>query len=126
VRVLVCGSRTFSDVIICSMLDGIADRMLNAKSALVIITGMARGADTIAVDWANANGITLHEYPADWERHGRRAGYLRNVEMLERGNPDLVLAFVDKPLIASKGTAMMVNLARRAGVKTYVVEAING
>lgn len=123
-RVLVCGSRTFSDgKIIHTMLGGIANGMLNARSAMVIITGMARGADMHAVNWANDHLMTLHEFPADWVQYGKRAGFLRNTQMLEEGKPDLVLAFVDKPLAQSRGTAMMVQIARAAGVKTYVIEA---
>ena len=77
---------------------------------------MARGADTLADKWAAANGHRSEGYPADWDTYGRRAGFLRNKQMLEEGKPDLVVAFP-----GGKGTEMMISLARCAGVETSIV-----
>jgi hypothetical protein len=58
-----------------------------------------------------------------WVKHQKEMKveyYLRNVQMLEEGHPDLVLAFSDN-LEESKGTAMMVKLAKDAGVPVYVI-----
>lgn len=119
-RILVCGSRTFTDgQFVWDVL-----RAYKAHGVDVVITGMAKGADTHAVNWANANHVTLHEYPADWKKHGKKAGVLRNQVMLEDGEPDVVLAFVDKPLEESKGTADMVRRAMRANVPTYVLQRL--
>jgi hypothetical protein len=118
-RVLVCGSRSFADE---QFLWDVLGGMKNSHCVSVVITGMARGADTQAVQWANANGVTLHEYPADWKKHGKKAGVLRNQLMLDECEPDVVLAFVDKPLEESKGTADMVRRATRANVPTYVLQ----
>ncbi len=79
---------------------------------IVIIEGGATGADSAAVDFATVNFCKLEEYPADWKRHGRSAGYIRNKQMLVEGKPDLVVAFP-----GGKGTAMMVELANGAGIK---------
>jgi hypothetical protein len=118
-RVLVCGSRTFTDAqFVWDVL-----RAYKAHGVSVVITGMAKGADTHAVNWANANHITLHEYPADWKTHGKKAGVLRNQQMLN-DEPHVVLAFVDKPLEESKGTADMVRRAMRANVPTYVLQRV--
>jgi len=77
-----------------------------------IITGMASGADSIGWDWATANWCKVHEYPADWKQHGKSAGYIRNKQMLEEGEPDIVIAFP-----GGKGTAMMIKLAKDAGIE---------
>jgi hypothetical protein len=89
----------------------------------VLIHGNGKGADTLADDWAFMRDNVLHwAFPADWDTHGRKAGPIRNQRMLDDGKPDLVLAFVDKPLEKSRGTADMVRRAHKADVPVYVVE----
>lgn len=118
-RILVCGSRTFSDrQIIWSKLNDIAAYY---SGDVEVIHGAASGADRIAGQWAEAYGKPVHAYPADWNQYGKRAGFLRNTQMLEEGKPDAVVAFVDKPLPDSKGTKMMVDIARTGGVPCRVV-----
>lgn len=89
----------------------------------LIISGAARGLDTIAEKAAEALGFKARVVlEAQWSRHGRAAGPMRNREMLVtlmNGGEDtdrLVLAFHDD-LSRSKGTKDMVNLARKAGVR---------
>lgn len=77
-----------------------------------IIAGEARGFDEMAKTYAAVYKINYEGYPADWNKYGRRAGYVRNRQMLEEGKPDLVIAFP-----GGKGTAMMVEIAKKAGVK---------
>src|SRR5690348_8540698 len=60
---------------------------------VTIISGAARGVDTVALDWAVINWCPSEEYPADWDTHGKAAGPIRNKQMLEEGKPDLVVAF---------------------------------
>jgi hypothetical protein len=111
-RVLVCGGREFNDY----------ELLVEELSLIlpdVIIHGAARGADSLAGEFAEAMKIPTEVYPADWNKYGKRAGYLRNVQMLEEGKPDLVVAFP-----GGKGTAMMINLAKKAGVE--VTEVKNG
>lgn len=128
-RVLVCGGRDFEDFDFISAYLG--NRLIDYYGwhpdpepygswywdNLHIIEGGAQGADAGARIWARANYVDLIEFPADWKRHGKRAGYLRNVQMLEEGKPDLVIAFP-----GGKGTAMMVKLARDAGVPVEEVK----
>jgi hypothetical protein len=132
-RVLVCGSRTFNDhIAVEAFLEGVYFQTADHYEGIVpdlkfvVIEGGARGADALARRWAESAShrsvpVILEEYPADWDHDGNRAGYIRNKKMLEEGQPHYVVAFVDKPLPESKGTAMMVDLARRAGVPTWVV-----
>lgn len=123
-RVLVCGSRTFSDrTIVWAALGG-----LDTKDSITVIHGNANGADVLGGEWAcRPNRIpaaTVEAYPADWTKHGKAAGPIRNQQMLVEGRPDIVLAFVDKPLAASRGTADMVRRAKRDGIPTYVIEKL--
>jgi predicted Rossmann-fold nucleotide-binding protein len=84
---------------------------------VTVITGGATGVDGAAVDWGIVNWTGLEEYYADWKRHGRAAGPIRNKQMLDEGKPDLVVAFP-----GGKGTANMVKQAREAGVKVIEIE----
>lgn len=125
-RVLVCGGRDFNDwEYFRDEMEKIAldrfprtepDEYGNYLYAVTIIHGAARGADTLAGQWAVINWCPFEEYPADWKTYGKRAGYLRNKQMLEEGRPDLVIAFP-----GGKGTANMVKLAEEAGIETIRV-----
>jgi len=85
---------------------------LGIKDELTIIEGECpTGVDQIAVEWAVVNWTGLKGYPADWIQYGKRAGYIRNQQMLTEGKPDLVVAFP-----GGRGTKMMVSLAEKAGV----------
>ena len=84
-RVIVCGSREFGHTkeeqdFIYSILDD-----LFSGQSVVIISGCARGVDTVALDWAVDTNSQYEEYPAQWDLYGRRAGPLRNIQMLEEG-----------------------------------------
>lgn len=120
-RVLVCGSRTFRDGdVVKALLWG----LVHDNTDVTVIHGCAKGADSLAGFYAQWFGLQVEEYPALWALNGKRAGFIRNRQMLDEGKPDVVYAFVDKPLAESKGTAMMVDLAHGACVPTFVIQAI--
>lgn len=77
-----------------------------------VVEGDARGVDRMAGFWARKNSITNLKYPADWNRHGRAAGPIRNQKMLDEQRPDAVLAFR-----GGRGTADMVHRAEACGVQ---------
>ena len=120
-RLLVCGSRTWTDR---PRLWQVIDRLVSQHSdgqVVTVIEGDARGADRLAGQLARKRGWRLERYPADWTRHGRAAGFRRNARMLREGRPDLVVAFTVGPLQQSRGTADMVRRARAAGVPVQIV-----
>jgi hypothetical protein len=80
-----------------------------------IISGGARGADRLGEEWARKNNVRLRRFPADWDRHGKRAGYLRNAQMLQHA--DALVALWDGE---SRGTAHMIRSARKRGLKIHV------
>lgn len=108
-RVLVTGGRDYDDLAsVCRALDELRD----AHGRLTVIQGGATGADYIARYWCEKqNSVHMINEPADWKRHGRAAGPMRNQRMLDEHKPDLVLAFDGGP-----GTADMVRRAEAAGV----------
>ena len=111
-RLLVTGDRTWKDEgLIHAFLTIYADTYPD----LVIIHGGANGADSIAGDIAESMEIKTLEFRADWDRHGRAAGPIRNQQMLDEGKPNAVVAF-HKNLQSSRGTLDMVRRARKANL----------
>lgn len=112
-RMLVCGGRNYADLerMTVFMREGAKRLGVTGPDDLLVIHGKARGADTLAGIVARASGVAVHEFPADWTKHGKRAGYVRNQQMLDEGKPDLVVAAP-----GGRGTDMMVEIAQKAGV----------
>lgn len=116
-RVLVCGGRDFNDSdFIWECLDWVHNHV---SPITTIIEGDARGADRIAGMYAQNKEVRLLVFPAEWKVYGSSAGYIRNKQMLDVGEPDIVVAFPGGP-----GTAMMVDLAKRRNVPVYQFDTI--
>lgn len=109
VNLAVVGSRGFSNY-------NLLKRELDNLRISKIISGGARGADSLAEVYARKNEIEVKIFPADWNKHGRRAGYLRNKEIVEEC--DYLIAFWDGN---SRGTAHSIELARAQGKLLKVV-----
>lgn len=117
-KVLVCGGREFDDALtLGSWLGGIHK---NNGPITLLIEGGAPGADFMARKFAEWMKIPTKTFKADWDRHGRAAGPIRNTQMLMEGRPDLVVAFE-----GGKGTANMVEQAKAAGVKVLIADKIS-
>jgi len=113
-RVLVCGGRNFADR---AMVDRVLDAQHAAAPIELLIEGGARGADRHAKAWALSHCVSVLTYEANWELHGKAAGPIRNLLMLDEGKPSLVVAFP-----GGRGTANMVEQARKRGVPLLIVE----
>lgn len=111
-KVLVCGSRHFQD-------RTRLNEILFSLPITEVIEGGARGADRLSSDWAVQNGIPTKRFPANWELHSKRAGPIRNQQMLDEGKPEMVVAFLAKDSI---GTKHMIDIAQKAGVKTLIID----
>ena len=116
--VLVCGSRTWCDRdLMMEHLENLSSH--SEDGAVTIIHGGANGADQMAHGIAMGLGYSYRAYPADWVRHGRSAGWIRNQQMLDEGKPDIVLAFWDGK---SRGTADMIRRARKAKLPVEIIK----
>lgn len=111
-RVIVAGSRTIRD-------RELVRSQMNAAwrdwGRFEVVSGMAAGPDRIAADLAEAAGVRVVRMPADWERHGRRAGCLRNVEMVKSADAALVIYDGSSP-----GSAHLIREASAAGLRVRV------
>lgn len=112
-KVIIAGTRDFNDY---DMLKEKCERILSNKTDIEVISGTARGADQLGERYASENNYPIHRYPADWDKHGRMAGYIRNEEMAK--NADALIAFWDG---SSKGTRHMINIATGYGLQVRVV-----
>lgn len=116
-RILITGSRDWTDgnAVTTALRDVWVE--LGSDPDAIIVHGGASGADTLAWKAAAAMGLSVEVHPADWKRHGKKAGPLRNAAMVNAG-ADVCVAF---PLGTSKGTWGCVKLAEAAGIPVRII-----
>lgn len=111
VRIIVCGGRDYADR---RHVSGVLDKIHTLRGVSEIIQGECpTGADRWAREWAVSYGIKLTRCRAEWEKYKKRAGPIRNRQMLEL-KPDGVVAFP-----GGAGTADMCRAAEESGVPVY-------
>lgn len=115
-RVIIAGSRSFKDY---AVLQTACDNLLAKKKQthhIVVVSGTAKGADTLGEQYASERGYTVERFPADWQRYGKAAGPVRNRRMAD--NADALIAFWDGH---STGTKDMIMKAKKKGLATRVI-----
>lgn len=116
IKLLIAGGRDFTDA---KLMWDYIQQMLDQKiigEDCALVCGNARGADSIGHYLFSACGNEIHNFPADWKKHGLSAGYRRNAEM---GNfCDMALIFWDGK---SKGTKHMIDYMEKLGKPYHVV-----
>lgn len=108
-KVIIAGSRDFNDY---NKLCQYCDHILQNQQEIEIVSGTARGADQLGERYATDRGYQIKKFPADWNKFGKSAGYIRNEEMAKYA--DALIAFWDGK---SKGTEHMINLAKQYNLK---------
>jgi hypothetical protein len=116
-RVIVAGSRHFNDYDkLKRHLDVIlANKLLVA--GVTIISGCARGADTLGERYASERHLPVLKFPANWSKFGKSAGYKRNLQMAD--GADAVVAFLAPD---SRGTAHMISVAKQRNLLLRVID----
>lgn len=115
-RVIIAGTRTFTDY---TLLQRECNHLLSEKQCthnIVVVSGTARGADTLGERYARERGFQLRRFPADWDKDGKKAGMLRNYRMADKA--DALIAFWDG---TSRGTANMIDIARKKKLPVRVI-----
>lgn len=113
-RLIIAGGREFNDYeLLKEKLDNL---LINNTNDVEIVSGKARGADSLGEKYAKEKGYLIKEFPAKWNEYGKRAGYLRNEEMALYATH--CVCFWDGK---SKGTKHMIDLAKKSNLNLRVV-----
>ena len=111
-RLAVVGSRNYNDY---EKLEKILEIIVKQNNVTTIVSGGAQGADRLSHKFALEHHLEFDVYIPDWDKHGKGAGYIRNVEIWD--NSDLGIAFWDG---SSKGTEHSFKLAKKQEKKLYI------
>ena len=113
-KVIVCGSRSIkNEMWVHDWLDYLQTQI----DITEVVTGMAPGPDNYGGRWAWVQNIPDKNFPAQWDKYGKSAGMIRNVEMADYA--DYVIAFWDGK---SRGTKHMIDTMKRKGKHGTVIE----
>mgnify|MGYP003636541787 CR=1 FL=1 len=115
-KLIIAGGR---DYVLDSVGEGKLNRLRDELGVSKVVCGCARGADTEGEEWAVRNEIDVVFFPADWDKFGGSAGFIRNIEMAKVA--DAVVLFP-----GGKGTAHMYKEASRLGLKIFDYRGASG
>jgi hypothetical protein len=135
-RIIIAGSRDFNDY---ALLRKETLRIIKEsigkinRENVTIVSGAAKGADTLGERFAREFGLSLQKFPAQWNKYGNSAGYRRNEQMADFAKAKneenaenvhgMLIAFWDGK---SPGTKHMIELAKNKKLDVYVVKYIEG
>jgi len=102
-KLAIIGSRTFNDYILLQ-----ETLKIYLPKITLVVSGAAKGADSLGERWALENNIQTLIFPAEWDKYGKRAGYIRNESIIK--SCDYAVAFWDGE---SKGTAHSLFLCKK-------------
>lgn len=108
-KVAVIGSRTFNDY-------ELLRQTLSKLEITLVVSGGAKGADSLGEEYANANNIPTKIFLPDWEKYGKSAGMLRNSDIINEA--EIVVAFWDGE---SKGCKDAIAKANKLNKKVLII-----
>ena len=111
-KVIIAGSRDFFDL---EAMKVICDNLLETIPVDEFVSGTAKGADRTGEKYAEHKGIPVVKFPANWDKHGKIAGFIRNNEMADYAH--MLIAFWDGK---SPGTRHMIKVATEKGLQVEV------
>jgi hypothetical protein len=111
-RILVTGSRDWddADAVVFHLEAATLDAL--GREVIIVHGACPSGADSIADQFARYYDLAVEAHPANWDRHGRSAGFRRNAEMVALG-ADVCLAFIKD---GSRGATHCASAAEKAGI----------
>ena len=110
IKIVIAGGRDFIDYkYLTQTMDAVIQNLKTKQyQEITIVSGTAKGADTLGEKYALSHDLKLEQYPADWNRLGKRAGFIRNEQMAQQAK--LVIVFWDG---FSSGTKNMIKIAHK-------------
>jgi len=113
-KLIICGGRNYTDI---NKLNEVLNKLHEQNQINKIVTGDAKGADSMAVNWAKKHDIEYEIYKADWNLNGKAAGPIRNQKMIsENSDADYLIAFP-----GGNGTKNAISTAMRYNVKVITI-----
>lgn len=110
-KTIIAGDRRFNDASLLEQMMQLAPFEVST-----VICGLAKGADTLGLEWAVAKYLPVMYFAANWAAYGKAAGPIRNAQMAEVA--DALVAFMAE---GSVGTASMVSLAKKKNLPIFLV-----
>ena len=110
-RVIIAGGRELTQVRLVEQAVARAGFLITE-----VVSGAARGVDSLGESWAAQRGIPVKRFPADWDTFGSRAGLLRNQEMADYADALIAIPGV------GPGTGDMIARAKRKGLQVFVFD----
>lgn len=117
-KTIVAGSRSIKKYEVVEKL--INESLKNGLVITELVSGGAKGVDTLGETWALKNGVSIQRFLAEWEKYGISAGHIRNRKMGDYA--DAVIGIWDGK---SRGTKGMIDYARQKGLKVFLYELQN-
>ena len=113
-KIAIVGSREFTDYKL--LMSTILSKIMYSDITCVV-SGGAKGADKLGEQFADELGIEKLIFKPDWNQYGKRAGYMRNIDIINAA--DIVFAFWDG---VSKGTLHSINLAKSTSKVIHIIQ----
>jgi hypothetical protein len=110
VRTILAGSRELTDPVLLE-----SAIIESGFEITLVVSGGARGVDLLGEEWARKNGIPVERYKPDWKRFGKRAGVMRNSDLVSKAEA-LVARWDGK----STGTRDVIRKAQETGLRVFV------
>ena len=114
-KLAIIGSRTFNNYML------LKETLEQYKPKItLVISGAAKGADSLGEKWALENQIQTLIFPAKWDEYGKKAGFIRNEDIIK--NCDGCIAFWDG---VSKGTQHSISLCEKYNKPIKIIKYEN-
>lgn len=114
INLAIVGSRIFEDY---ETLEQTVDEIRTRFNVVKIVSGGAKGADSLAEKYAKENNIETMIFYPNWAKYGKKAGFLRNETIVD--NSDMILAFWDR---ISNGTKHTITIANAKNKRVLIKE----
>lgn len=115
-KIAIVGSRTFNDYTkLKNFIDTTLEQLEMTEEVDCVVSGGAKGADSLAEKYAEEYDLRTLIFPADWKKYGKSAGFRRNVDIIK--NCDICFAFWDGQ---SHGTRHDIDLCAEYSKPCYI------